>query len=206
MVMIMNFKNKIYAVCYNSLHVFDTKKDARKFFDTCYHCSEGAEQQRYASILIELDSSNFATDNVSNICRDINVIKNHGTMKIGLKEPKCIDDCIEYFKNIINPILEISNNYNIKFNSKVPFEDFGSDEESEYMYSYSDFYNDIFHDKNIELIETNEISDGKYELNVYPNVGSKISLEITAWDKLENVIDNIENINKQLSKDNDLEM
>ena len=38
----------VYTVSYNCLDVFKTKREAQKFYTTCYHCSEGAEQQRYA--------------------------------------------------------------------------------------------------------------------------------------------------------------
>ena len=52
MVKNMRYNNKIYTVCYDTLDVFNTKEEAKKFYSECYYMSEGAEQERYASILI----------------------------------------------------------------------------------------------------------------------------------------------------------
>lgn len=40
--------------CYNKIHEFKTITDAIVFFRRCYFSSEGSEQQRYASILMQL--------------------------------------------------------------------------------------------------------------------------------------------------------
>jgi len=107
----------------------------------------------------------------------------------------------------LDSILNTIDKYKIDFNAEVPFENFASDYEQDYMKSFSEFYGDILKDNNnIETIETDEISDGKYELTVYPSVGNRFSLNITAWDNLEKIVENVETIQEKLSKDNDLEM
>lgn len=84
--------------------------------------------------------------------------------------------------------------------SRVPFEDYGSDEESNYMYSFSKLYNEILDKLDIPTtsIITNELSDGKYEMIVDDN----ITIELRAWDQYKDVLDNINMIEEiQLKKD-----
>ena len=110
----------VYTVSYNCLDVFKTKREAQKFYTTCYHCSEGAEQQRYASILVNLNFSNLGKDNVSKSCDEIH-IKLQGNkdkfITIKLDDYLSIDNTIKYYEENIKPILDISEAYNIDFNN-----------------------------------------------------------------------------------------
>ncbi len=82
----------------------------------------------------------------------------------------------------------------------VPFDEFGSDEESDYMSSFSKYYQELFKKFNISVdnISTEEISDGKYNLVV-----DDTELTIKAGDKIESVIDNIDTM-LEISKKKDL--
>jgi len=44
----------IKCKCYNSIHEFDTRTQAAKFFEKCIMCSDGAEQSRYLHVLMQL--------------------------------------------------------------------------------------------------------------------------------------------------------
>ena len=66
---------KIYTICYDTLDVFNSKKEASNFYRTCYYMSEGSEHERYASILIDLQENNIGMDNVSDSCNKISVKK-----------------------------------------------------------------------------------------------------------------------------------
>ena len=94
----------VYTVSYNCLDVFKTKREAQKFYTTCYHCSEGAEQQRYASILVNLNFSNLGKDNVSKSCDEIH-IKLQGNkdkfITIKLDDYLSIDNTIKYYEELI---------------------------------------------------------------------------------------------------------
>lgn len=52
----------VYVACYNTLHIFKNKENAKKFFTECFYCSEGCEHERYANILIDLMYSDIGTD------------------------------------------------------------------------------------------------------------------------------------------------
>lgn len=86
-------------------------------------------------------------------------------------------------------VLEVSEEYNVNFDAKIPFEYFDIDNGGYNMSSFSNYYKEIFEKLNINFdnISTKEISDGKYELNLDNNI-----LDIRAWDTLEDVIDNVE--------------
>ena len=62
---------EIYCVCYNTLFVFESKELARKFFSECFYGSDGSEQSRYGSILVDLQFTNIGKDNVDNYVREI---------------------------------------------------------------------------------------------------------------------------------------
>ena len=55
---------KYFCTCYGEEHKFATKKDAINFFLDAYNCSDGSEAERYASILMQLDSG-------KKVCSDV---------------------------------------------------------------------------------------------------------------------------------------
>ena len=196
--------NKVYTVCYDTLDVFNTKKEASNFYRTCYYMSEGSEHERYASILIDLQENNIGMDNVSDSCNKISVKTKEGYenfIKIDLGEYIPIPDTIKFYEDIVNPILEISEEYEIKYNNKIPFEAFGSDIDYN-MISFSEFYKEVLDKFNykINTIKTDDLSDGKYNLVV-----NDTELKVCAWDKIEDVIENVQTL-LTLSKHDDLEM
>lgn len=193
----------VYTVSYNCLDVFKTKREAQKFYTTCYHCSEGAEQQRYASILVNLNFSNLGKDNVSKNCDEIHIKLQGNKDKfiiIKLDDYLSIDNTIKYYEENIKPILDISEAYNIDFNNEIPFEYFGSEEEIN-MYTFSSYYMDIIKKMGIDVksIVTSEKSAGKYEMKVDENI-----IDVRAWDKLDDVFENIKTI-KELFKEKNKE-
>lgn len=193
----------VYTVSYNCLEVFKTKREAQKFYTTCYHCSEGAEQQRYASILVNLNFSNLGKDNVSKNCDEIHIKLQENKDKfitIKLDDYLSIDNTIKYYEENIKPILDISEAYNIDFNNEIPFEYFGSEEEIN-MYTFSSYYMDIIKKMGIDVksIVTSEKSAGKYEMKVDENI-----IDVRAWDKLDDVFENIKTI-KELFKEKNKE-
>lgn len=185
--------DKIYTVCYDTLDVFNTKEEARKFYSDCYYNSEGAEHERYANILIDLNFCDIGKDNISKDCREIAIKISDGEfefIKVKLDKSLSIDDTIKYYEEIIHPILIVSENYRINFNNNSPFEDFGNDYDSQFgaMYSFSNYYQEILEQINIVVdnISTSDWSAGKYNLII-----NNEEFKLTAWDNLESVIDNI---------------
>ena len=200
----MKYRDNAYTVCYDSLSVFKSKENAKKFYSECYQMSEGAEHERYASILVDLNFSNIGRDNVSYDCREISIKVGDYSDKflnIELEERLSIDDSIKYYEEKIQPILDVSDDYGVDFNRIVPFDDFGSDEEMDYMASFSKYYKELFEKFNIEFdnIYTEEISDGKYNLIV-----NDLELRLRASDKIESVIDNVETM-IEISKNKNIE-
>ena len=200
----MNYSD-IYTVCYDRLDVFKTKDEAKKFYTRCYYSSEGAEHERYASILVDLNFSNVGKDNVSSYCNEISIKSNNQEnvfLNIKLNDALSIDDAIKYYEEKIKPILEVSEEYDVDFNNKIPFEDFGSDEEAYTNTSFSNYYKDILEKFNINDVNvlTDSFSDGKYKLTI-----NNQEFKITAWDNLESVIDNIDLMIEKF-KSNDVEM
>lgn len=113
----------------------------------------------------------------------------------------------------INVILEVSREYNVHFENKTPFEDFGSDLESYNMRSFSDYYEDILQKYGIKDINlyTSEKMDGKYEMIISQekNVNDKekdIVIDLTAWDDLFEVINNIDSIIAELKMNDDISL
>lgn len=187
-----------YAVCYDRLEVFEDDRALRDFFQECYSMSEGAEQSRYLSVLINSAAHHkVAEDFVSDDCRDI-TIKNdkysERALTIELKERKTIDDTVEYFEKIVQPILRVSEDYDIDFNNKIPFEDFDNDDVAGYgtMYSFSNYYKDILEKFNVDVsnIYTEDRSDGKYKITINDNH----VFDTTAWESINGVIDNVESM------------
>lgn len=195
----MKYSNKVYTVCYDRLDVFNNKSEAKGFYSDCYYMSEGAEHERYASILVDLNFSNIGRDNVSTYCREISVKQEDKILNIKLDKALSIEDAINFYEEKVQPILEVSDDYGIDFNRMVPFDEFGSDEESDYMSSFSKYYQELFKKFNISVdnISTEEISDGKYNLVV-----DDTELTIKAGDKIESVIDNIDTM-LEISKKKD---
>lgn len=195
----MNYN--IYAICGNELYVFNSKEEAKDFFSECYYSSEGSERSRYASILVGLNYNNICKDDISTECRGVN-IKENGSEDIiysSLPYKMPIKDTIDYFQTKVLPILKVANDYSVDFHRKIPFEHFGADEDSSFMASFTDFYNEILNG-NLRNAETIEKSDGKYEMMINDNS----VIDLRAWDDLENVIDNVETIKKELNLDNKL--
>ena len=194
--------SKTYTTCYDSLSVFKSKENAKKFYSECYQMSEGAEHERYASILVDLNFSNVGKDNISSDCRDIRIEMDEDEfLIIELEEDLSIDETIKYYEEKIQPILDVSDDYGVDFNRIVPFDDFGSDEEIDYMASFSKYYKELFEKFDIEVdnIYTEEISDGKYNLIV-----NDLELRLRASDKIESVIDNVETM-IEISKNKEID-
>lgn len=107
---------------------------------------------------------------------------------------------LKYYEENIKPILDISEAYNIDFNNEIPFEYFGSEEEIN-MYTFSSYYMDIIKKMGIDVksIVTIEKSAGKYEMKVDENI-----IDVRAWDKLDDVFENIKTI-KELFKEKNKE-
>lgn len=199
-----------YAVCYDTLYVFSNKIDANNFFTTCYYMSEGAEQSRYAAIIMGLmNNSKIASDHSSNYCKEIAISSQEDKdqfMKIILDDYLSFNEAIKYYEEKIKPILKVSKEYNIHFTNSLPFEDFGSDSDCAYgaMYSLSNYYNDILNhwNLNIDKITTESISDGKYEITINDNY----NVTVKPRDNLNEVLCNVEDISKKLkSKELDIE-
>lgn len=202
----MKCNDKIYTVCYDTLYVFDSKKEAKRYFGECYYMSEGAEHDRYASILVDLNFSNLGKDNVSRDCREINIKMNSNTdecLKVNLNKYLSIEDTIKYYEEKIAPILEISNDYGVNFFIKTPFEDFGSDSETYTNISFSDYYKELLEkfDLKINNIQTESRSDGKYTITINDK-----EFDIVAWDDLNGVIDNVDSMIEVLSENKESEM
>ena len=96
-------------------------------------------------------------------------------------------------------ILEISKEYDVNFDTKIPFEYFDADSGNYNMSSFTEYYSDIFKRLKIHFdsMFTKEVSDGKYELILDNNI-----LDLSAWDSLESVIDNV-NSALEFYKNND---
>lgn len=196
----MSYSDIIYTISDNSLDVFKTKQEANKFYSTCYCCSNGTEQERYASVLNELKFSNVGKDNISKTCNKINIKSKENIDKfitINLERDLSIEDVIKYYEEIISPILKVSEEYGVDFNSAIPFEDFASDDNSYTNISFTEYYKEILEKNNIEMdsICTNSWSDGKYNLIVNGN-----EFRLTAWDNLNAVIDNVDAIVETLKE------
>ena len=191
---------KTFAICYDNLYVFNNKKEAKKYFSDCFYMSEGAEHERYASILADLNFSNTGKDNISEYCTEIviqSINNNDKYLHVDLDNNLSIDESIKYYEEKIKPILDVSDEYNVDFNSKIPFEYFGSDSESYTNSSFSNYYKEILENFNINIdsIYTEDWSDGKYNITINNKV-----FDIAAWDDINVVIDNINSMTECLKE------
>lgn len=198
------YSSKVYTVCHDILRIFNTKDDAKKFYSDCYYMSEGAEHERYASILVDLNFSNLGKDNISINCYEISIqMTNNEFLSVKLDDSLSIDDTIKYYEEKISPILEISEDYGVDFTNHTPFEDFGLDSESYTNTSFSSYYEDLLKKFGIEIdsIQTESRSDGKYTITINDK-----EFDIVAWDDLQGVVENIETMINSLQKDKEIEI
>lgn len=57
-------KNKIITICYGKTNIYESRKEAKKFYLECMLSSEGAEHDRYSSIYQDLEQGfNLCVDN-----------------------------------------------------------------------------------------------------------------------------------------------
>ena len=61
-------RKNCYVVCYNTLHVYKSKKKAiNDFTNYCYYCDPmSCEHQRYSNVVLELQSNFIGRDGVDN--------------------------------------------------------------------------------------------------------------------------------------------
>lgn len=145
------------------------------------------------------------TENAENYCLHKNTLEKEMYNKIAKKcdefdlinsimSDNQNNESFSYYENIINKILDISDEYHIDFDNHCPFDSFGSDDESKDfgMYSFSEFYKEILEKNDIEIkdISTRGKSDGKYIVTIDNNY----EFEINAWEKLDNVFNNVESM------------
>lgn len=84
--------------------------------------------------------------------------------------------------------------------------DYGSDRDSLVMLTLSDLYKELMDKLNIEYcsIETNDISDGKYETFIEFEDGNSIIIDTSAWNNEEIVSNNLISIQNEYEKDEKL--
>lgn len=198
-----------YAVCCDSIYIFNNEVDLKKYFKERYSQTNGPLKQRYASLLRNYNNKNiFSSDGLTEKCKEI-IIKDdkYSNMYISLdiSEAMTIQETIDYFENIIQPILEISNKYNVHFINSSPFQDFGSDEDAAYgaLYSFSNYYKEILEKLNLDVkdILTEEIRAGKYSITI----NNEYEINTYSDEKLAGVINNIESL-KTILKDKEEEI
>ena len=193
-------KNNIYTICNESLIVFQNKKDAMSFYNYCCSLSEGAERERYVSVLMNLNNDSYAKDNVTTYCNSIDIYPgDHRSRSIRYQvDNLSVEETIALYEKRLKPILEVSAKYGINFYSEIPFEDFDSDD-SIIMFSFSDYYQELLEkfDIDVENIETKGVSDGKYEMLINKN----LYIDVRAWDKFDAVVDNVNSIIDYIKKE-----
>lgn len=125
---------------------------------------------------------------------------NDQPLKIKLDKHLSIENSIKYYETKINPILDLSKEYDIDFNSRTPFEYFDCDNSYGTMYSFAEYYEKLLKNFGVEFdnIMIKEKSDGKYEMKLDNQI-----LDIRAWDKIESVLDNVNTL-LELDKDNEI--
>lgn len=198
-------KNTTYAIYDDTLYVFNFKSAAKRFFSECYHLSEGAEQERYASILVDLNFSNLGKDNVSKYCTRIAIKENYSDefAKLNLSDSLSIEDTIKFYEEKVLHVLEVSDDYGVHFTGKTPFDDFGSDTESYTNTNFSNYYKELLEkfDVKVDDIQTESRADGKYTITIDGE-----EFDIVAWDDLNGVIDNVDSMLEVLNKNKESEM
>ena len=186
--------NNIYTVCHDSLDVFEDKEKAKDFYSLCYQSSEGAERERYGSILVDLNFTDKGTDKITKDCKEIYMFVGDNYQKQPLlyilKNWETIEETISIYEKKLKSIVEVSNEYDLNFNDGIPFQYYGADSDSYNMISFSDYYKDILDKEGIKIdnIITNTRSDGKYNLII----NDDLSIDIRAWDDFTSVVDNVE--------------
>lgn len=188
--------NEVYTICYDNLDVFKDKESATEFYNICYQSSDGAEKERYGSILIDLMFNDIGKDSITSECNKIYMFigkdYQETPLKYILKDWMSIEETIKLYKDKLKTIIDVSNDYGINFHNSTPFEFFGDDNESYNMSSFSDYYKDIIERYNIKVdsIKTDSKSDGKYELLI----NNELTIDIRAWDDFTSLVDNIETV------------
>ena len=144
---------------------------------------------------------------ISNYAMDDNFPKLQEYLKSKMSES---DDDVNNYEagSIESSIQDAARDYGISFENDTPFEYFyAPDSDDDENNWYSENYDYVaFYDKVLQSLgygenkllndykaEVHEVSDGKYEMTLDVD-GKKFTIDIRAWDNLEDVKDNIENI------------
>ena len=158
------------------------------------------------------------TENAQKYCDYSNFMRNEMYCKFAKKcseydfivnkikeESESNNSKFSYYQKLVSKVLDVSDDYNVDFHSKSPFQDFGDDEESAYngMYSFSKYYEEILKKFNIKVndIKTESWSDGKYIITL----NNSETLNVAAWDSINSVIDNVESM-LEILKEKESEM
>ena len=124
-------------------------------------------------------------------------------LKIDLNDYITDIDAVQFYKRKIVPILNVSKYFDIDFTRKIPFEYFESDSISEISdYSFSSYYKYLLNYCGVSINDatTKEISDGKYEMKINNQI-----IDVRAWDKIEDVLDNVDVILETVKENNENE-
>lgn len=195
----MNYNDLTFVTCFKCLYVFENKNQAVEHFKFCQRLKDGEEKKCYDSILEDLKFSNIGRDRVNDMCDEIRIIPKD-MLHIAIANSLSTHEIIEFFYKKIQPILEVSDDYGVDFTRDVPFEYFGSDDEIDYMSSFSKYYKEILKNDAINSIVTSELSDGKYTMKVELENKNAFYIDLRAWEKLESVIDNVDVINDEIAQ------
>lgn len=162
----------------------------------------------------ELGESDIIEINIKSLKEAINKTKNimenqnYASLEVQDNEQKnsyyyCTPNEEKYIynfqeENIENKIKEVVELYFIENNIR-DLMDYGADRDSLAMPSLSSLYKEILEKLNIEVsyIETDDISDGKYQTLVELNNGNSITIDTSAWNSEEIVIENIKSIQEE---------
>lgn len=190
----MKIEELNYILCDVALIIHPNKEFLLELLNPLNNPYDTEKQKNIDNNICEqLKKGNVVISNPNNlICSQIFLCSIYDVMKIDLPEQMNYEKAINYFETKYVPILESANYYEINFFSETPFAEFGSDDETHVMRSFSDFYRDVLKNKGyiVDSIETKEISDGKYECTV----NDEHSFKVCIWDKLSIVADNIDSI------------
>lgn len=101
-------------------------------------------------------------------------------------------------ENIEDKIQKVVELYFIENNIR-DLMDYGADRDSLAMPSLSNLYKELLGKVNIEssYIETEDISDGKYQTLIGLSNGKSITIDTSAWNGKEVIIDNIKSIQEE---------
>lgn len=207
--------NNLYIIHLNTLIIFQDTKNVKRyverlydFFNKYYPNKKSSLNFFYRKILqnkkynerkpsIEDKIFMFPTNtrshsknnHVNQIC--IMDYKNK-ILKINLNNYLTGIDAVQFYKRKIVPILNVSKAFDIDFTKRIPFEYFGADGISEISdYSFTSYYKYLLNycGINVNDATTKEISDGKYEMKINNQI-----IDVRAWDKIEDVLDNVDTI------------